>query len=360
MACRPTSALTMVFSTTMCADRGVVVALGGERQGAPRGFAGQRIAQRRAGIDEAGAGQMEAHDLHQHLVGIGGAVEGAGAGRVVGFGLGLEQFGAADLALRIELADAALFVVGHAGGHRAGGHEDGRQVAEGQRADEQARHDLVADAEKDRGIEHVVAERDGGRHGDDVAGEQREVHAGLALGDAIAHGGHAAGDLRRGADGARRFLDDVGIELIGLMGAQHVVVGGDDAEVERLGAGELGLVGRRAGGEAVGEIAATEGGAVDAGFARALDAIEIVAPRLRAPRRDAVGDVLDGLEDRHGSLLGAPINGQRYLGLTQDSTNGHVLYGTFCLGALPASRPFPPPRYADRAPAHGAGASASA
>ena len=48
---------------------------------------GQRVAQRRVGVDEGGAGQMQAHDLHQHLVGVRGAVERAGAGAVVGLAI---------------------------------------------------------------------------------------------------------------------------------------------------------------------------------------------------------------------------------------------------------------------------------
>jgi hypothetical protein len=34
-----------------------------------------------------------------------------------------------------------------------------------------------------------------GGHGDDVARKQRQLHAGLALRDAVAHGRHAAGHL---------------------------------------------------------------------------------------------------------------------------------------------------------------------
>ena len=92
-------------------------------------------------------------------------------------------------------APAAFSLVGQARGHRPGRHEDRRQVAEGQRADQQAGHDLVADAEHQRGVEHVVRERDRGRHRDHVAAEERELHAVAALGDAVAHRGHAAGDL---------------------------------------------------------------------------------------------------------------------------------------------------------------------
>src|SRR3546814_3355853 len=49
----------------------------------------------------------------------------------------------------------------------------------------QPRHDLVADAEEDRRVEHVVGEADRGRERDDVAGEQRQLHARLALRDAV-------------------------------------------------------------------------------------------------------------------------------------------------------------------------------
>ena len=113
------------------------------------GFLGQRIAQRRAGIDEGGTGHVEAHDLHQHLVGVRGAVEGAGAGAVIGFGLGFEQLRTADLTFGEELAHTRLLVVRQTRGHGPGGNEHGRQVAEGQRCNRQAGNDLVADTEID-------------------------------------------------------------------------------------------------------------------------------------------------------------------------------------------------------------------
>lgn len=138
---------------------------------------------------------------------------------MVGLGLRFQQLGAADLALGVELADLGLLIVRNACRHRAGGHEHGRQVTEGQRANHQAGDDLVADAQIDGSVEHVVAQRDRSRHGDDVAAEQRKVHARLALGHAIAHGGHATGDLGGRADRAGGVLDDLGIGLVGLMGA---------------------------------------------------------------------------------------------------------------------------------------------
>ena len=77
------------------------------------------------------------------------------------------------------------------------------------------------------------------RHGDHVAAEQRQLHADLALGDAVAHGGHAAGDLGHRTGLARGLADELGEALVGLMRREHVVVGGDDADVGPVGALEL-------------------------------------------------------------------------------------------------------------------------
>ena len=76
------------------ADRRIGIALRGQIHRAARAKLGQRVAQRRIRIDERGAGQMQAHDFHQHLIGVGGAVEGAGARPVIGLRLGFQQRGA--------------------------------------------------------------------------------------------------------------------------------------------------------------------------------------------------------------------------------------------------------------------------
>ncbi|EEF93734.1 hypothetical protein CATMIT_01631, partial [Catenibacterium mitsuokai DSM 15897] len=169
------------------ADRPVIVAQRGDLRSAARGQRGQRIAQRRVGMDEAGARQVQAHHLHQHLVGVGGAVEGARARAVIAARLGFEQFVAARFAGGVTLAHARFLVVGQARGHRPGRHEDAWQVAEVQRADQQAGHDLVAHAQVQRRVEHVVRQRHRGGHGDHIAREQRQLHAFAALGDAVAH-----------------------------------------------------------------------------------------------------------------------------------------------------------------------------
>ena len=131
-------------------------------------------------------------------------------------------------------------------------------MAERQRADHEARHNLVADAEIDRRVEHVVGKGDRRRQRDDVAREKGKLHALLALGDAVAHRRNAARDLGRAADRARRLLDEIGEARIGLVGRKHVVIGGDDREIGARPLAQRLLVARPAGGEAMGEIGATE------------------------------------------------------------------------------------------------------
>ncbi|MNJ62901.1 hypothetical protein D3C77_587570 [compost metagenome] len=79
-----------------------------------RGFDGEGIAQRRVGIDERRARQVQAHHFHQQLVGVGGAVKGTGAGAVVGLHFRFQQLFAAGLALGIALTHVGFFLVGNA------------------------------------------------------------------------------------------------------------------------------------------------------------------------------------------------------------------------------------------------------
>jgi hypothetical protein len=56
------------------------------------GGAGQFLTQLGARQDEAGAGHVQPHHLHHHLVGIGGAIERAGARAVVAGAFAFQQF----------------------------------------------------------------------------------------------------------------------------------------------------------------------------------------------------------------------------------------------------------------------------
>ena len=105
--------------------------------------------------------------------------------------------------------------------------------------------------------------RDRGRERDGVAAEQRQLHAALALGHPVAHRRHAACDLRRRSHLAREELDLVGVAAIGLMRREHVVVGGDDADVHGSAAADRELV-LAGSGKAVRQVPAGQGRAVDA------------------------------------------------------------------------------------------------
>ena len=79
-------------------------------------------------------------------------------------------------------------------------------MAEGQRADQQAGHDLVADAEHQRAVEHVVPERDGGAIATTSRLNSESSMPCATLRDAVAHGGHAARDLRDATGRSTAFL----------------------------------------------------------------------------------------------------------------------------------------------------------
>ena len=81
-------------------------------------------------MDKRRARQLHAHKLHHHLVGVRRTVERTGSRRVVRSGFGLQQRHAVNFALRVQLANANLFFIRQAAGHRTGGNKDRRQVAE--------------------------------------------------------------------------------------------------------------------------------------------------------------------------------------------------------------------------------------
>ncbi len=238
---------------------------------------------------------MQPHQLHHHLVGVGGAVKGAGARRVIARALALEQLGPARLAFGIELADLLLFLVGDPGGHRPAGHEHRRQMAKAQRADQQAGHDLVANAQQQRPVIHRMAQRHRGGERDHIAAEQRQLHPRLALGHPVAHRRGRARDLRGGAHLARPQLHLRGIAAIGLMRGEHVIIGGDDRQIGPALGLHRRLILQRPG-IGMGKVGAGHLIAVGLAGRLALDQLEIGAARrlrllddpLRHPRNGGV------------------------------------------------------------------------
>lgn len=137
-------------------------------------------------------------------------------------------------------------------------------MAEGERGDDEAGDDLVTDAEIDGGVKHIVRQADARCHGDGIARKQRKLHAGLALGHAVAHGGNRARYLRDAARFLRRITDDRREDFVRLVRRQHVVIGGDDAEIGNPVAGKDVLVGGGTDRKSMRKIAAGQNGTVNA------------------------------------------------------------------------------------------------
>ena len=131
VACRPTTPLTIARSsiTWPIGVNALPSAVSSSARLTPSG--GQRVAKRRVRVDEGGARQMEAHDLHQHLIGVGGAVEGAGPRRVIGRRLGLQQIGARRPCLRRKAGGSSTSR--RSGGRTASARPGGTPPADGRR-----------------------------------------------------------------------------------------------------------------------------------------------------------------------------------------------------------------------------------
>ncbi len=173
-------------------------------------------------------------------------------------------------------------------------------MAKDARRDDQAGHDLVADAQIKRRVKGVVRQRDPGRQCDHVARKQRQLHPRLALCHAIAHRGHTACHLRRGPHPARGLADLAGIGFKRLMRRQHVVVGSDDANVRAAGRRERFLV-RPHGRIGVGLIAAGQMSARRSGGDRFYHPLQILPAQGFRTGTNAVGDTGDCGVKRHRS-----------------------------------------------------------
>ena len=92
-------------------------------------MAGKCLAHRGIRIKERGGRQVQAHHFHQHLIGIGCAVEGAGAGAVIRAHFAFQQGVSADFTFGKQLAGTRFFFIADAAGHWACGYENAGQVA---------------------------------------------------------------------------------------------------------------------------------------------------------------------------------------------------------------------------------------
>ncbi|GAB3876742.1 hypothetical protein GCM10029964_024340 [Kibdelosporangium lantanae] len=166
-------------------------------------------------------------------------------------------------------------------------------MSERERADQQAGDDLVADAEEEGSVEHLVRQSDARGHGDHLTAEERQLHAGTALGDAVAHRRYAARELRYATCFAYGLLQPCGVLVERLVSGQQVVVRGDD---RYAGFGETAYgqaVGAFAGGETVGEVAARHSGAGGSVGGHGSDSVEVGVAGLGAAFGDTTSDIRD-------------------------------------------------------------------
>ena len=279
-------------------------------------------------VHEGRARHMQAHGLQQHLVAVGRAVEGAGARAMVGGRFRLEQLVPAHQPLRGLLADLGLVAVAQARAHGTGRNEDRRQMPEVQRADQQARHDLVAHAQQQHAVEHIMAERHGRGPGNRVAREQAQLHPWLALGDPIAHGRHTTGHLQRGPAGAGSLAQGLRVAFVGLMGRQHVVVGSDHGQVRCLFRHHAELVRPRQGRKGMRHIGAAHAVSPSRACGHSVTQGQVGAAGVGAAPHDAFGDRLQhGVQAlRHGVRLNRAHGlGIRGKAAADDVTNSSII-----------------------------------
>jgi hypothetical protein len=150
---------------------------------------------------------------------------------VVGRGLGLQQLLAPDLAHRVALADLALSVldspdvIGPAGTSSVGRWPNDRAAITrpGTILSQTPSISAASNMSCERATALAIAM--------DVTAEQRQLHPGAALGDAVTHGRHAAGELGDATGPAHRRLEQARVLVERQVCRQHVVVGRDDGHV---------------------------------------------------------------------------------------------------------------------------------
>ena len=212
------------------------------------------------------------------------------------------QLFARRLALGVEVAHAGLFVIWQARHHRPRRHKDRRDMAKGCRRHHKAGHNLVADTKVEAGVKGVVAHRHARRQGDHIARKERQLHSRLALGHPVAHRRNATRHLRRGPHLARGGADQFGVIFKRLMGREHIIISGDDADIGCAPCRKLGLL-RPHGRIGMGLIAASQMPACGPRAPRGCDPREVSAACRLGSGANAVSDPGDGRMKRHGSSL---------------------------------------------------------
>ena len=186
-------------------------------------------------VHEGRAGHVQAHRLEQHLVAVGGAVEGAGAGAVVGRALGLRAARRAPpgparpaRAPWTCRCSTGPVLIGPAGTNTQG------RWPKCSAPISRPGHDLVAHA---RAAARRRTRRGVSAMAVPMAMVSRENRLSSMPGRPCVTPSHMAGTppatCTVAPQPARLVADQRRVALVGLVRRQHVVVGGDDADVGR-------------------------------------------------------------------------------------------------------------------------------
>ena len=157
--------------------------------------------------------------------------------------------------------------------------------------------------------------------------------------NAVTHGRNAACNLRHTTGFAGGFLQAARIIFQRLMGREHVVIGGNDADIRRIAIFQFFLVAGAASGKAVGEIGAAQMTPARAIVCCIANMFEIARAGFRRAHNDAISDGGYFRTDSHDVPLCGPIDFNRGLGLAQNGAhrqfgNGALRQGAFINRAL--------------------------
>ena len=128
---------------------------------------------------------------------------------------------------------------------------------------------------------------------DHIAAEQAELHSGLALRDTIAHRGYATRYLRGATNSPQSTLNLLRVIGIRRVCRQHVVVGGNDADVGATHQLDDRFVVGGTGCQAMSEVAATELTAIHRLGRHGINIPTILLPQHSATSGDILGHAVN-------------------------------------------------------------------
>ncbi len=204
--------------------------------------------------------------------------------------LGCQHFIPADFSLGEKLPCIGLLLIGNPGSHRACRNKHCRQVTETQGPHQKAGDNLIANPQHEHAVKHIVGEPNSGRHGNHIPAHEAQLHAGPALGGTIAHGRHPTSELGHAPCPGYLFLDDFRNPIVGLMGRDHIIVCGNDADIRFVKPCQCLLVCMITCRDSMGNVGAIECSTLGSLLPRLLNPVKICLAKRLAALSDTFGN----------------------------------------------------------------------